>query len=905
MRPERWMRKLSFWLRALLHRRDLDQELEDEIGYHIEAKTEENIAKGMPPEEARRAARIELGGVEQAKESMRLVRTGALLETFLQDIRFGLRVLRKSPGFTTVAVLTLALGIGANTAIFGLVDSAFLRGLPFRKTQQLVHIWTIEADGEVHTPTPMQYQAVRENAKSFGEVAANGWSDYFYAPNGMASRELSGLLITGNWLPALGVEPLLGRNFREGEQSAGQDAVVMLSYGFWHSQFHADTSILGRRIILNHRPVTVIGVLPRSLEPYYGQKIFAPLVLDSYAAHGDLRAGRIRVEIVARLKPGVTVTQARSEANVIATQLNSSATLADRNDRLVVEDFGEMFKHPGPTAQNARYGLWMTAIASALVLLIACANVASLLLARGVKRQREVAVRSALGCSRGRMIRQLLTESTLLFLCGGLAGIIATWWCEDIITKVASGIVPGVYLDVDSRVFFVSLAMSLLSALAFGMTPALQATRANLNDTLKGDSRASTGGVHSRVLRNYLVASQVALGMVLLVSFGLLLRSLVHVESSPLGYDPSNVLTATVRLPAARATASPDRVRLMRDAADRIRLLPGVESVGIADSLPMQGADSARLKIQTPAPNATPEEEEIWFVSTSPEYFSALKVPMLAGRAFRETDNQDGSPVAIINQTFARRYFPGTNPIGYHVAFADPSVSSKGIVWREIVGIVSNFRQRNPEEDIRPLAYFPVAQTLPNQWSMAIRVQAASDMRNLAARIASSLASIHPDLYWELSSMQAQILDSESLTLRRPIITLLGSFGSLALILVIVSVFGVTSYSVAERTREIGIRTALGAHPVEIARLVLRESLGVAVAGLALGTLCAFGVARFFPTKGIGWSGSGVFLYGVSRLDPSTYVAAAILLITVVIVASWAPARRATRVDPMVALRYE
>jgi len=475
-----------------------------------------------------------------------------------------------------------------------------------------------------------------------------------------------------------------------------------------------------------------------------------------------------------------------------------------------------------------------------------------------------------------------------------------TRWCEEIITKAASGIVPGAYLQVDARVFTVSLGVSLLSALAFGMIPALQVTRVNPNENLKDAAPNMVGGSHSRRLRNALVGGQVALGMVLLVGFGLLLRSFLHVESSRMGYEPRNVLTATIRLPATRYTAPSDRARLMRDAVERMRLMPGVESAGIADSLPMEGADAARLRIEIPAPKATLAEDEIWFVSVGPEYFSTLKIPTLAGRSFRETDSHEGSPVAIVNQTFAKQYFPGTNPIGYRLAFADSPTT-----WREIVGVVSDFRQRNPEEDLRPLAYFPAAQTLPPRWSIAIRVRPASDIASVVARISDWLRPVDPQLNWGLGNMQAQIHDSESLTLRRPIITLLASFGSLALILVIVGVFGVTSYSVAERTREIGIRVALGAARPEIASLVLRESLGVTLVGLAVGTFGAFAMTRLFPTAGIGWSGSGLFLYGVSRTDSLTYLSAAAMLTSVVLAASWTPARRAMRVDPMIALRYE
>jgi putative ABC transport system permease protein len=718
----------------------------------------------------------------------------------------------------------------------------------------------------------------------------------------LSLQNLQGFLVTPNWLPTLGVQPLLGRNFRDEEQIAGQDAVVILSYDCWHNLFHAEPDIIGKKIILNRRPATVIGVLPQSLGLYHQElEIFAPLVLDSYASQGNVRAGKMRVQIIAHLKPGVTLGQARSEAEVIAGQLRNPGTPGDRGDELVVEDFAEMLRHPGPTVQNARRGLWMTAVAAGVVLLIACGNVASLLLARGVKRHREVALRAALGCSRGRMIRQLLTESALLFVFGGSLGLIAARWSEEIITKAVSGIVQGVYLQVDARVFVISLGISLLSALAFGMVPALQATRVNLNESLKDSAQNAAGGSRSRRFRNVLVGGQIALGMVLLISFGLLLRSFLYVESSPMGYDPRDVLTATIRLPATRYTAASDRARLMREAAERMRLMPGVESVGMVDSLPMQGADSSRLRIEVPTPKAAPVEEQIWSVSVSPGYFSTLRVAMLAGRPFQEHDGQEASPVAIINQTFAKQYFPGTNPMGYHLAFAESPTT-----WREIVGVVSDFRQRNPEEDFRPLAYFPLAQTLPRRWSMTIRVRAASDIGSVAARISSWLRPVDPLLYWEMGSMQRLILDSESLTMRRPVITLLASFGGLALILVvIVGVFGVTSYSVAERTREIGIRAALGARRREIAGIVFRESLGVTLAGLAVGTFGALVVTRLFPTGGIGWSGSGIFLYGVSRTDSLTYLLTAVLLTSVVLAASWAPARRAMRVDPMVALRHE
>ena len=895
-----WRRFVS-WMRALLRRSRMEREMVAELHFHIEAFAEDLMRSGASREEALRRARIEFGGVERAKEECREARGVNLLDSLVQDLRFGVRVLRKSPGFTTAAVLTIALGIGANAAIFGLVDSAFLHALPFRDMERLMNVWTTDAGGDTHTPLPGQYLALRNYSQAFEQVAGSGWVDNFYGSDESGWQNLMGLLVSANWLPALGVQPLLGRNFRDDEQIAGQDSVVILSFSCWRTRFHGDPAIVGKQIVLNRRPVTIVGVMPQSLAAYNENiEIYAPLVLESYANNGTLRvAGTARVRIVARLKSGVTLDQARTEAESIAQSLRGALSTTDRSGHLMVEDFAETFRHPGPTRRNALLGLWMTAVAAGVVLLIACANVASLLLARSVKRFREVAVRSALGCSRGRMIRQLVTESTLLFLLGGSLGLVAARWSEDVITKVASGIVWNrMTVQINGRILLAGLGVSLLSALFFGMIPALHATRVNLNDSLKDALPSTTSGMTARRPRNLLVAFQVALGMVLLVGFGLLFRSLLHVESSALGFDPHNVLTATVSLPVSRYADPPVKAGAMRKALEQVRAMSGVESAGIVDSLPMDGADSARLSIKTDSSVAM--LDETWFLSVSPDYFSTLMVPMLAGRPFRDTDVREAAPVAIVNQTFAKQYFSEASPIGSHLALANAPTT-----WKEIVGVVSDFRQRNPEEDLRPLVYLPVAQTLPGRWSMAIRVRAASDMGNVAARINNWLQPVDPQLYWELGSMPVQIHDSESLTLRRPLITLFASFGGLALTLVVVGVFGVTSYSVAERTREIGIRTALGAARMEIAGLVFRESLKVALAGLTVGTFCAFAVTRFFPTEGIGWSGSGIFLYGVSRTDSLTYLLAAALLTSVVLAASWIPARRAMRVDPMVALRYE
>ena len=887
------------WFLQLLHRRQLHSDLTDELRVHIEEKIEDLVAQGIPRHEAEHQARREFGNLTLTEQDSRAVWRWPRLEDFLLDLRFAFRLHRKSPGFAAVAILTLTLGIGANTAIFGLVDSALLHALAFSDPQRLVHVWTTDAGGDLHTPLPAQFLALRKFSQSFQQVAGIGWVDNFYGSDDAGWQTLPGVVVTSNLLGTLGIQPVLGRNFLDEEQTPGHDDVALLSYGCWRTRFQADPSIVGKRILLNRRPVSVIGVLPQSLGTLYGDvEVFAPLVLDSYLNLAKLRiAGSPRVHILARLKPGVALDQARSETEAIA--LRTSTAAADRSGHLVLEDFVEASRNVGPTLQNARRGLWITAFAAGAVLLIACANVASLLLARGVRRHREIAVRSALGCSRGRMIRQLLTESALLFACGGALALLAAHWFRGIITKLASGLVSNsAYLELNWRVFAATLAACLASALLFGMIPALHGTRLNLIDTIKSTSLNASHG--SRRPRNLLVASQIALGMVLLVAFGLLFRSLLHVETAPFGFDPRNVLTTTVSLPVSRYDDPSAKSRLLRAAMEQLRSLPGVESAGVTDSLPMEGADSARITVQTSSTAGALIDEEIFFVSVSPEYFSTLKIPMSAGRSFQEQDREQAAPVAIINRTFANTYFAGVNPIGHHLAFADSPTT-----WREIVGVVSDFRQRNPEEDLRPMVYLPLAQTLPTRWSMVIRLHTTSDLGDAAQRVRNSLRPLDPLLYWQLGSMRQEIHDSESLTLRRPIIALSASFGALALVLVVVGVFGVASYSVAERTQEIGIRVALGAARQGIAALVFRESLAVTLLGLLVGSCIAFALSRFLPTSGIGWSGSGIFLFGVSRTDSLTYALAAALLITVVLVASWIPAHRATRVDPLLALRHE
>jgi predicted permease len=896
------MSRLRAWLLRLgeLSRRDhRDREFAAEMESHLQLHIEDNLRAGMNPTEARRQALIKLGGLEQTKENYRQQRGLPLFESLLQDLRFAFRIFLKNPGFTAVAILTLALGIGTNSAIFSLVDSSLLRAQPFSNPAQLVRIWTTEADGEIHTPSPTEYLALRKSAQSFDEISGLGWADYFYGSDQSGWQNISGYRISSNWLTTLGVQPYLGRNFVAEEEEAGRDNVIILSFQCWRSRFNADPRIVGQRLSLNRRDFTVVGVLPETLGRYYDADIFAPLVLSSYTeARGRDKA---RVQIAARLKPGVTLGQARSEISVIAQQLRASRPPTDPRGHLTVQQFTDNFQNLGPTPLNAQRGLWMMLVGAGLVLLIASANVSSLLLARAVKRRREIALRATLGCSRPRMIRQLLTECALLFLCGGSFGVLVARWSEDLLMKAIAGLSPnGEYVNINARVFLFSLGVSFLCALVFGLAPALHATRIDLNDSLKGAAPTTMNGFRSRRSRNLLVVSEVALGMVLLVGFGLLLRSFLHVESVPMGYDPANVLTASVGLSTPRYQEPAARLHFLREAVQRARLMPGVASAGMTETLPLDGANSGTLTLENHAAGANEGTGDTHRLSVDSNFFSTMKFTMLAGRLFNDHDSLDSSAVAIVNQTFASQFFPNENPLGRRFAFADSPLT-----WREIVGVVSNVRQRNLDEDSQPIAYLPLAQTLPRDLHLAIRVRASADMGSVARGLSNWLRPLDQDLFWEQGTMLQRIHDSESVSMRRPVVTLLALFGGLALLLALVGVFGVTSFSVAERTREIGIRIALGAARSEVAALVLKETLFLTAAGLASGALAALVLTQLLPAGPLGWSGSGVSLYGVSRTDLLTYSCSSILLGFVALSACYIPARRAMRVDPLVALRYE
>jgi putative ABC transport system permease protein len=905
MRPEHWLYTLPLRLRSLFRHQKVEQELNEELQFHVEQKTQEFIAKGLSSQEARCAALREFGGLEQSKENCRDTRRVNFIEDLLQDLRYAGRLLRRSPGLSVVAVLTLALGIGANTAIFGMVNAVLLGPLPYQNPDRLIYfnLGDPKHGGYDDHISVADFLDWRRQNHVFENLAA--YQGAFFTLTGVSEpQRFFGTFITANWLPTLGINVAMGRNFLPEEESPGHNTVAILSHDLWTHQLGGDPNILGKTFTLNGQPFTVIGILPASVRfssPLYtNADIFAPFVLANSASDRTILN---RTHAMARLKPGVSLQQAQAEMAEIAETLQSEYPETNKYRGVLLTTFAEEAADTQPTPRRMHESLWVMLGAVGFVMLMACANVASLLLARGLTRQREFVMRIAMGSSRSRMIRQLLTESVLLFLCGGAAGLAIAEWSKVLITKTMNTYLEGRTLALDSRVFLFCFGVSLLTGLLFGLAPAMQSVKVNLNDAMRESGGTSSSSWRGNRVRSSLIVLELSLATILLIGFGLLTRSFLHVLNSAPGFNPTNVLTISGSLDQQKYGAVPQRLAFIRNTLDQVRQLSGVQSAGIADSIPLMGANSTRFAIEGQQPLVPGERgAEVRIVTVTPGFFQTLGISLRYGRDFNEHDSEGAPGVAIVNETFARQYFPGQTPVGKQLQLED---SRNG--WNEIVGVISDVRQRNMDEDIVPIVYRSWYQLAPSSdLTVAVRATASAELQNIGAGLRSKLRTLDKDQVWEpVISMQQVIDESESVSMRRPIVVLLGMFGALALTLAVVGIYGVLSYSVAERTKEIGIRTALGAQASTILKMVLRETLALIAVGLSTGILVALGLTSFLPTGPIGWTGAAIHLYGISRTDAVTYCGVSLMLASIALLASYLPARRATKVDPLVALRYE
>ena len=807
------------------------------------------------------------------------------MTTLLQDVRYGLRMLVKNPGFSLVAVLTLALGIGASTAIFSVVNTVLLRPLPYKEADRLVMVRSYnQSRGFNADPvSPLDFADWRSQSHVFERMAAS--TDAMYTLTGAGEPvPIIAYQFSADYFPVLGVAPLLGRTFLPEEEQAGKDHVVVLSYSLWQQRFGGDRGLVGKTVTLNGTSYTVIGIMPPGVQYPGNTELWTPLTPLPEAAKD--RAYRY-LRVIARLKPGVTIPAAQTEMNTIAGRLAIAYPKTNKD-----EDATSIISLPQMITGDIRPALLVLLCAVGFVLLIACANVANLLLARAAGRRKEVAVRAALGAGRLRLVRQLLTESALLGIAGGALGVLLAFWCAGALVAMFPPTIANLsipYVDkitIDGWVLVFALTISLLTGVVFGLAPALQACRLDTNQSLKESSRSLTGGAQGHRFRIAIVIAEMALSVILLAAAGLTLKGFVHLLGGDLGLDPENVLTMRVLLPDYKYRTDSQQLAFSNQAIERLESLPGVKSVGTVTFLPLSGW-WGRREVSF-AGQSTPlgrQPVAVWS-SVTPDYFRSLGIPLVEGRFFTDQDSRGSGQVAIISKSLARQLAPNEDPVGKRIN-AD---GLKGPV--EVVGVVGDVRQLGMTSEMSAEIYLAFSQVPTPILCFAIRTE--GDPGGLAKAAQREIWAVDKDQAVSYIMSMSQ-LASESLAPQRVVTLLLGVFAAMALILAAVGMYGVIAYSATQRTHEIGVRIALGAGSADVLRLVVGQGVGLVVAGVAIGLAGSFGLMRFLSS----------LLYGVRPFDPLTFAIVCALLSGVALLASYIPARRATKVDPMVALRYE
>ena len=810
------------------------------------------------------------------------------MRTFWQDLRYGARMLTKSPGFTLIAVAALALGIGANTVIFSVVNTLLLRPLAFPHSEQLTAILVKDPDtGEFYSAYSYpNFQDIRDQNQVFEHVAASYMTTAFLR-TGDEPERLRGTYASADLFPLLGVNPVLGRTYSPEDEKPGGGQFIVLSYDLWQRRFGGDTKIVGQQLPIDDQPRTVLGVMPRGFKfPVGARQADFWMPLGSNLSEGARAArGAVFMQLIGRLKPGVTLEQAQAELSAIAKRLE--AQYPDANTGLNIALVSSHERLVG----KVRPALLVLLAAVAFVLLIACANVANLMLARATVRRKEVAIRTALGASRWRVVRQMLTESLLLSALGGAAGLLLAMWGMDLLVAAIPADIPRTgEIGLDKYVLLFTAAVTTLTGVIFGLVPALQASKTDLNETLKDGTRGMSGGLQRNRVRSALVIVEIALSLVLLIGAGLLFQSFRRLlEVSP-GFEADRVLTAEVTVSDKKYPEEEQRSAFYREALERMKSIPEVQAVGVIYPLPLGGSFEAyTFDIAGRAPFPPGEQPSSDRRVVSPDYFKAMSIPLLKGRAFNERDRRDAPPVVIINETFARRFFPGEDPVGKAIIPGE----GRDPITREIVGVVGDVRHAGLDAEKSLEYYVPFEQVNVDQLTFVART-ASGNPANVAAGLRGVITTMDKEQPVYNIRPMTQLLD-ESVARRRFNMMLLGGFALLALLLASIGIYGVISYTVAQRTREIGIRIALGAQIGDVIRLILKQGLLLALVGLAAGLVVAFFITKLMSS----------LLFGVSATDPVTFGTVALILFIVALLACYIPARRAANVDPNVALRYE
>ncbi|HVF90769.1 MAG TPA: ABC transporter permease [Blastocatellia bacterium] len=810
-----------------------------------------------------------------------------MMERLIQDLRYGIRMLGQKPGFTIIAVLALALGIAANSAIFSVVNTVLLRPLAYKDPERLALIWTkFEPDLPQNWVSGPEVLDFRERAQSFEEIAVLSWNTVGLTGAGDPEQVTAGA-VSANLFPMLGVAPARGRVFTEDEDKPGGERVVLLSHGLWQKRFGGDPNLVNQTVELDGQNTTVIGIMPPDfgILPPDAQSpksidLWVPLAVD----FKTLGRGSHGFRVIGKTRPGVTVEQARAEMENVGEQM----------DQEFYQDSGfgaTAVPFLGHVVRNIRPALLILLGAVSFVLLIACANVANLLLARAASREKEIAIRTALGAGRLRIIRQLLTESVVLALLSGAVGLVLTVLGLRALVALAPDNVPRLNeVGVDLRVLAFTFGVSLFTGVVFGLFPAFQASRPDMNESLKEGGKGSSKGAHGRRVRNLLVVSEVALALVLLTGAGLMIRSFLRLQKVDPGFKPEGVITMRLQVPQSRYPDNPQIVSFYQGVMEKVKALPGVEYAGAVSNLPLSGSySSGTVTVDQPSASIDNASFEADRRSITPDYFPALGIELQRGSNFTGAETADSQGVVIVDETFANRFWPGEDPIGRRIKLGGNQSTAP---WLTIVGVVGHAKHYNLNSKGREQVYFPHAQRQTRTLFLAVRT--SGDPSALVGAIRSQVWALDPSQpLSDVQTMEQRVYSSVAQP--RFNTMLLGIFASVALILAAIGVYGVMNYAVTQRTHEIGIRMALGARQKDIFGLVVGQGMLLVAIGVAIGLVGAFIVTRLMAS----------LLFGVTATDPTTFAGVALVLVMVSLLASYIPARKATRVDPMVALRYE
>jgi putative ABC transport system permease protein len=891
------------WLGRFFRKSKLENQLDSELRFHVEQQTADNIAAGMNPDEARRRALAQFGGLEYIKEETRDARGTHFIESLLQDIHFALRIMRKTPLITTIALVSLALGIGANTAIFSLIDAVMLRMLPVQNPERLVQIRfksPMSQDPSSSVTNPI-WEQVRDHQDVFSGVFA--WSARtFDLADGGEENDINGVYASGDYFSVLGVRPAAGRLFTTSDDVRGCSGAAVLGYGFWQSRYGGAQSAIGSSIHLNGHYFPIIGVSQRG---FSGTDVGTPfnVAIPICAAAILGRSLDMRdawwLSVIGRLKPGANIAQAQARMKVLSAPLFGAVVPQDWSAKSQDNFRKDTFLlNPASTGVfdgiREQYGqpLEILMLVVGLVLLIACANIASLLLARSAARQKEIVLRLSLGASRARLIRQVLTESIVLSAAGTILGVFFARWGSALLVRFVSTDQGQVFLNLkmDGRVLAFTIAIAVLCGVLFGILPALRSTRLEAISAMKEGSAQTSGcRAHSASAR-WIVAAQVALSLILLIGAGLFIRTFTNLMTLNAGFDPNNVLLTATNVHSA-GLPEPALAPLYGQMLAKLQALPGVVSASQCLLYPLSSGDEWNFEVSVPGYQPPNSVEPIVYLNwVTPGYFSTMRTPLLEGRVFAAHDSANSRPVVVINQLLANTYFRGQDPIGKHIQIGGPEIGDKPL---EIIGVVQNAKRDSLDQDFLSTAYVPLAQIHNLREDTTFEIRTATTPGALIPAVRDAMASVNKSASLEFSTLKQQADDS---VLQQHLMAVLsGFFGGLALLLTAIGLYGVMAYVVTLRTHEIGIRMALGAQRRSVLRVVMRDAAIVLAAGIAAGLLGAIWITRL--AKGL--------LFGLTPNDPVTMALAIAAMVMVAFVATYIPARRAMKVDPMVALRHE